>query len=84
MSRLQNRLIRGIDGNWDHVLQKHGLTEAEAVSVFKSNTLRPLKNKKKGSADYLVQGKTFTGKNIKVCYSWDDERKGWIWIHTAF
>jgi len=84
MSPLQGKVIRGIDGNWEHIMSKHDLTEAEVISVLKSSTLRPKRNKRTGSADYLVEGKAFTGKHIKICYSWDDERQGWIWVHTAF
>lgn len=84
MPILQNRVIRGIDGNWDHILEAHGVTEAEVISVFQSGRLRPKRNKRKGSADYMVIGKAFTGKMLRICYSWDDERRGWIWIHTAF
>ncbi|GEM_PF-2788278 len=84
MASIQNKVIRGIDGNWDHIIEAHGVTEAEVVSVFQSGKLRPRKNKRKGSADYMVMGRAFTGRNLRICYSWDDERKGWIWVHTAF
>lgn len=84
MKKVQGRKILGIDGNWEHILDKHGLTESEVVSIFSNKVLRPFKNKKSGSAEYMAMGKTFTGREIRVCYSWDDEKKGWIWIHTAF
>lgn len=84
MPQLQGKIIRGIDGNWDHIIESHGVTEAEVVSVFKSGPLHPKKNKKSRSADYLVMGKAFTGKVLRVCYSWDKEKTGWIWVHTAF
>ena len=84
MAKLFGRIIRGIDGNWEHIMSKHGITEAEVVSVFKSGPLRPKRNKRSGSADYMVMGRAFTGKILKICYSWDDEKPGWIWIHTAF
>lgn len=82
--KLHNRTIRGIDGNWEHIMEKHGVSEAEVVSAFRSITLRPKRNKRAGRADYLVVGRAFSGKLLRVCYSWDDEKPGWSWIHTAF
>ncbi len=84
MPLLQNRVIRGIDGNWDHMIEKHGVTEAEVISVFQSGRLRPKWNKRKGRADYMMRGRAFTGRMLHICYSWDKERSGWIWVHTAF
>lgn len=84
MSPLQGKIIRGIDGNWDHILEKHGVTEAEVISVFRSGLLRPKRNKRKRSADYMVIGRAFTGRILRICYSWDEERPGWVWVHTAF
>lgn len=84
MARLQGKVVYGIDGNWDHMMGAHGVTQAEVISVFRSGTLRPKRNKRKRSADYMVIGKAFTGRTLKICYSWDDERKGWIWVHTVF
>lgn len=84
MVKLQSRPIRGIAGNWDHIWDKHGITEDEVVSVFKSGPLRPRKNKRMGRADYVVSGRTFTGRWIKICYAWDEEKRHWIWVHTAF
>lgn len=84
MEHLQGKIIKGIDGNWDHMFEKHGVTEVEVISVFQSGSLRPKKNKRSGSADYVVEGKAISGRHLKICYSWDDERKGWIWVHTAF
>ena len=65
-------------------MMAHGITEAEVVSVFKGHSLRPKRNKKRRRADYMVVGRAFTGKVMKICYSWDDEQPGWIWVHTAF
>ncbi|QQR81050.1 MAG: hypothetical protein IPJ69_02590 [Deltaproteobacteria bacterium] len=84
MPPLQGKNIRGIDGNWEHIMSAHDVTEAEVISVFKSGPLRPKKNKKSGSADYMIIGKAFTGRLLHICYSWDDKNKGWIWVHTAF
>jgi hypothetical protein len=84
MPRLQGKVIRGIDGNWEHMMETHGVSELEVISAFRSGPLSPKKNKRKGSADYMVVGRAFTGRVLKICYSWDDERPGWIWVHTAF
>lgn len=84
MGFLQGKTIKGIDGNWEHIFEKHGITEAEVTSIFKLGPLRPKRNKRSGSADYMVEGKAFSGRHLKICYSWDDEQKGWIWVHTAF
>ena len=84
MSRLQGKLIRGIDGNWEHIMESHGVSDLEVVSVFRKGPLRPRRNKRMGSADYMVIGRAFTGRVLRICYSWDDERAGWIWVHTAF
>ncbi|MBX7148032.1 hypothetical protein K1X76_03020 [bacterium] len=84
MALLQGKTVVGIDGNWEHMFIKHGVTEAEVISVFKSGVLWPRKNKKKRSADYMVEGRALSGRLLKICYSWDDEKPGWIWVHTAF
>lgn len=84
MAFLQGKRILGIDGNWEHIMDKHGVSEVEVISVFRSGRLRPRRNKRKGSADYMVVGRAMTGIWLRICYSWDDERPGWIWVHTAF
>jgi hypothetical protein len=84
VAKLQGKTIEGINGNWDHIVEAHSVTEAEVISVFKSGPLRPKRNKRTGTADYMVIGKAFTGRELRICYSWDDERRGWIWVHTAF
>lgn len=71
MSFLQNKFIRGIDGNWQHILEKHPITPEEVISVFRSGSLAVKRNKRRGSADYMVIERAFTGKI-------------WIWVHTAF
>ncbi len=65
-------------------METHGVSELEVDSVFRAGPLRPKRNKRKGSADYMVIGRAFTGRVLRICYSWDDERPGWIWVHTAF
>lgn len=83
MRHLQGKIIRAIEGNWEHILNKHGLTKAEIVSVFFANALRPQRNKKHRSARYRVTGHTYTGKTVCICYSWCRPH-GTIWIYTAF
>ena len=84
MFQLQRKIVRGIDGNWEHIQEKHHLSEEEVISVFKSGPLQSRKNKMSHAAEYMVGGRTFSGKWIKICYSWDDEKRNWIWVHTAF
>lgn len=84
MKHLQGKRILGVEGNWDHMFEKHGVTEAEVVFVFARGPLLPKRNKRKKSADYMIVGKSFTGRTLRICYSWDDEKSGWLWVHTAF